>query len=99
MPTSNRATDRTNRQPERPPGGPAGAQPGGPPTNFAVTALLRLWQRLLNRWRRRLGWERMDTGDLPRLVGHDTQSLRRYKAQANGDGASDEPDESEQWTL
>lgn len=95
MPASNRATDRTDRQPERPQGGRAGARPDGPPTSFAVTTLLRLWQRLLNRWRRRIGWERMDTGDLPRLVGHDTQSLRGLNAQANGDGASDESDEKE----
>ena len=68
----------------------AAHEPGRQRATFILTPLLRLWQWLLNRWRRRLGWERMDTGDLPRLVGHDTQSLRGLKAQANGDGASDE---------
>jgi hypothetical protein len=68
----------------------AAHDPGRRRATFILTPLLRLWQRLLNRWRRRIGWERMDTGDLPRLVGHDTQSLRGLQAQANGDGASDE---------
>jgi hypothetical protein len=68
----------------------AAHEPGRRRATFLLTPLLRLWQRLLNRWRRRIGWERMDTRDLPRLVGHDTQSLRGSRAEVNGDGASDE---------
>ena len=30
--------------------------------------LLRLWQRIVNRWRRRIGWERVGTGELPDLI-------------------------------
>jgi hypothetical protein len=30
----------------------------------------------------------MDTGDLPRLVGQDTQKLPELKAEVNGDAAS-----------
>lgn len=88
MPPPKRAPDGTGRQPDRRRGGRAGAQPDDPPATFAVTPLLRLWQWLLNRWRRRLGWERMDTGDLPRLVGQDTQKLPELKAEVNGDAAS-----------
>jgi hypothetical protein len=66
----------------------AAHEPGRRRATFLLTPLLRLWQRLLNRWRRRIGWERMDTRDLPRLVGHDTQTLPALKAQVNGDGAS-----------
>jgi hypothetical protein len=68
----------------------AAHEPGRRRATIILTPLLRLWQRLLNRWRRRIGWERMDTGDLPRLVGYDTRRLQRSKAEANGDGASDE---------
>ena len=88
MPPPKRAPDGTGRQTDRRRGGRASAQPSGPPATFAVTPLLRLWQWLLNRWRRRLGWERMDTGDLPRLVGQDTQKLPELKAEVNGDAAS-----------
>jgi hypothetical protein len=68
----------------------AAREPDRQRTVVILRPLLRLWQRLLNRWRRRIGWERMDTGDLPRLVGYDTQRLQGSKAEAQGDGASDE---------
>ncbi len=71
-------TNSTTREPDR------------PRTAFILRPLLRLWQRLLNRWRRRIGWERMDTGDLPRLVGYDTRRLQGSKAEPNVDGASGE---------
>jgi hypothetical protein len=71
MPPPKRAPGGTGRQPDRRRGG------------RGATPLLRIWQWLLNRWRRRLGWERMDTRDLPRLVGQDTQKLPELEAEVN----------------
>lgn len=84
MPPPKRAIDGTAHQPDRRREGRAAVPSvGGGRRRTGATALLRLWQWLLNRWRRRLGWERMDTRDLPRLMGQDTQKLPELEADVN----------------